>query len=197
MRITNSTAVALGALAVSVTLAATSDPAEAGPVCDELGLSSPCVRSDDLGARINLEEDGTSGRLRVRDADGENAVDLQGNSANVENLFSNEEDESNGLVKAWAQINADGTIRACWRCNTDTDETSKIATGQYHVDFTPLATDITGRPRSATIDNLTGNQATPGTIDLADLFSDTSTVFVRTAGSNGADSDRPFVLIIY
>ena len=59
------------------------------------------------------------------------------------------------------------------------------------------STDISGRPRSATIVNLTGNQATPGTIDLADLFSDVSTVFVRTANVNGVDSVRPFVLIIY
>ena len=74
-------------------------------------------------------------------------------TGNVTNLFSNEEDESNGLVKAWAQIDADGTIIACWRCNTDPAETRRTSTaGHYEVDFTPLATDITGRPRSVALD---------------------------------------------
>jgi hypothetical protein len=197
MGTTYSTAAALGALAVAATLGAASYPAEAGQVCDGLSLSSPCVRSDDLRARINLDQDGTNGLLRVRDADGDDAVALNASTATLTNLFDNAENKSNGVVKAWAQINANGTIEACWRCNIDTAETNRVATGEYHVDFTPLSTDISGRPRSATIDNLTGNQATPGAIDLADLFSDPSTVVVHTANVNGVDSDRPFVLIIY
>jgi hypothetical protein len=67
--------------------------------------------------------------LLIRDADRENAVPLDAGSANLTNLFSNEEDESNGLVKAWAQINTDGTIAACWRCRTDLAETRRITTG--------------------------------------------------------------------
>ena len=113
------------------------------------------------------------------------------------NLFSNEEDESNGLVKAWAQINADGTIAACWRCNTDPAETGQTSLGDYEVDFTPLATDISGRPRSATIDNLGTGSAASGTIELADRSGDPSSVFVSTEDAAGAEADRPFVLIIY
>ena len=78
-------------------------------------------------------------------------MDLRASDGNVTNLFSNEEDESNGLVKAWAQINSGGTIVACWRCNTDPDLTRRVVDGVYVVDFTPLATDIRGPPRSATI----------------------------------------------
>ena len=55
-----------------------------------------------MKARLNLDEDGRNGRLLIRDADRENAVPLDAGSANLTNLFSNEEDESNGLVKAWA-----------------------------------------------------------------------------------------------
>jgi hypothetical protein len=150
-----------------------------------------------LRARINLRESGRDGRLQIRDADNEPAVSLDGGSANLTNLFSNLEDESNGLVKAWAQINADGTIEACWRCNTDTSETRRFGTGDYEVDFTPLATDITGRPRLATIDVHVADQTTARTIDLADRSGDASSVFLRTSDANGTPSDRPFVLIIY
>ena len=102
--------------------------------------------------------------MRLRNQDGDTAVQLRASDANVTNLFSNEEDQSNGLVKAWAQITADGTIVACWRCNTDTAETRRLGAGNYEVDFTPLATDISRRPRLATIDDTN----LPGSISLED-----------------------------
>ncbi|MGH6903303.1 MAG: hypothetical protein ACREIR_11245 [Geminicoccaceae bacterium] len=76
-------------------------------------MSSPCIRSNDLKARIDLDEDGRNGRLRVRDAAGANAVEPDARSGNITNLFSNDGNASNGPVKAWAQINANGTIAAC------------------------------------------------------------------------------------
>jgi hypothetical protein len=109
----------------------------------------------DIRANIVLGAPGEESRLRLRNEDGATAVQLRASDANVTNLFSNEADQSNGLVKAWARINFDGTIIACWRCNTDTAETNRITTGQYEVDFTPLATDITGRPLLADIDRAT------------------------------------------
>jgi hypothetical protein len=119
-------------------------------------------------------------------------VDLQASTGNVTNLFSNDEDESNGLVKAWARINPDGTIAACWRCNRDTRETRQLTTGQYEVDFTPLATDITGRPLLADID-----RATFGFILHVFSPGDPSSVLVTTTDSDDVRSDRPFVLIIF
>jgi hypothetical protein len=196
MRLTNSaTTMALGALAVVVTWGAAPQSAEAGPACNELGLDSPCIRSNDLRARLNLDEDGTSARLRLRNEDGDDAIELDAGSANVTNLFSNEEDESNGLVKAWANMNADGTIAACWRCNTDPAETLRTATGVYEVDFTPLATDITGRPRSAVI---SGTGAFPqAVIRVADIDDDASGLNIATNTPGGGLVDVPFVLIIY
>ena len=122
---------------------------------------------------------------------------MRASDANVTNLFSNIENGSNGLVKAWAQIFADGRVFACWRCNKDPNETRRLATGAYEVDFTPLATDITGRPRSATLDSNTQSQVMLGTTILVDRSGDSSSVLVFTGEANGSGSDKPFVLIIY
>ena len=196
MRFTKSaTTMALGALAVVVTWGAAPQSAEAGPACNELGLDSPCIRSNDLRARLNLDEDGTSARLRLRNETGDDAIELDAGTANVTNLFSNEEDESNGLVKAWANMNADGTIAACWRCNTDPAETLRTATGVYEVDFTPLATDITGRPRSAVISG--AGAFAQAVIRVADIEDDASALNIATNTPGGGLVDVPFVLIIY
>lgn len=122
-------------------------------------------------------------------------MDLRASNGNVTNLFSNDEDESNGLVKAWAQIDADGTIVACRRCNKDPNETRRTGTGTYEVDFTPLTTFIQGRPRSATIDHTATGEA--AMIKLTDRGVDQSSVFVRTLDEDGAAADLPFVLIVY
>jgi hypothetical protein len=169
-------------------------PVAAGPVCDELDLSSPCVRSNDMRANIALGGSSGDGRLRLRGEDGAAAVDLRASDGNLLNRFSNNENESNGLVKAWARINAfDGAIIACWRCNTDPDETRRVEEGTYLVDFTPLATDISGRPRLATIIQT----QLPSTITLEVGSADPSSVFVTTHDANGARSDRTFFVVIF
>ena len=100
MRIICSMTLTTGALAAALTFIA--PPAEAGPACNRIGLNSPCIKSNDLKARLNLDERGRDARLRLRNADRANAVDLDARSFNVTNLFANEPDASNGLVKAWA-----------------------------------------------------------------------------------------------
>jgi hypothetical protein len=197
MRFARSVSTALAAFAFVATWGAAPQSADAGPACDAAGLNSPCVRSNDLKARLILDQDDTNARLRLKNEDGAKAVELDAGSANVTNLFSNQADESNGLVKAWAQINADGTIDSCWRCNTDTAETQRLNAGQYEVDFTPLGTDISGRPRSAILNNPGAGNPAAGVIALADRSTDPSSIFVGTADTDGVDSDRPFVLIIY
>jgi len=197
MRIICSVPLTTGALAFALTFGAV-PPAEAGKACNRIGLSSPCIKSNDLKAQLHLSEPGKDGRLLVRsDVFDTTAVRLDGRFGNVTNLFSNDQNEGNGLVKAWAQINADGTIFACWRCNTDPNETQRITTGQYEVDFTPLATALDGRPRSATIDVRQAPGTTFSTIQLADRVGDSSSVFVNTQGATGTDADRPFVLLIF
>ena len=36
-------------------------------------------------------------------------------------------------IKGWAQINADGTVASCYRCNTDVLQTRTLGTGVYEV----------------------------------------------------------------
>jgi len=189
----------LGAVATASvfawTLSGLASPAEAGRLCKRAGISSPCVSSSDLKANLVVGGNTGNGRLRLRNDDGDTGLELRSDSGNVTNLFSNDEDESNGLVKAWAKINADGTIAACWRCNTAASETFRASTGLYEVDFTPLATDISGRPRAATI---SGEGGVPqAVIRVADILADASSLNVATNTPGGALSDAPFVLIIY
>jgi hypothetical protein len=90
----------LGAVPLVVALAAA--PAAAGEACDELGLPDNCVSGNDLKERLDLRRSDEHARLRLKDRDGETAVELDARSANVTNLFSDDPEESNGLVKAWA-----------------------------------------------------------------------------------------------
>ena len=132
------------------TLSGLAPAAEAGQVCSRAGLSSPCVTNSDMKPSIVLGGSSGDGRLRIRDDANDIGVDLQANG-NVTNRFDNAASRSNGLVKAWAAINADGSVAACWRCDKGSSATFRTSTGLYQVDFTPLSTDISGRPRSATV----------------------------------------------
>jgi hypothetical protein len=171
-------------------------PAAAGPVCKELGLSSPCVRSNDIQPSILLGGSGASGRLRIRDAANAIGLDLRDNG-NVTNRFSNDETKSNGLVKAWARINADGTIAACWRCNRNPGGTGRLDLGQYSVDFTPLATDIRGRPRSVSVDAGAGDSIPAVILLVLDHPFDESAALVFGIDLDSNSADAPFVLTIY
>ena len=184
------------ALVVVATLSGVSQPAEAGKVCNELDLASPCIRDSDLRPSLRLGGGGDDGRLRLRNGDGDTAVELRASSGNVTNLFFNDENESNGLVKAWAAINADGTVAACWRCNLDPAETRKFGTGVYRVDFTPLSPDIRGRPRSATVSAPSGPPL--AAIRVAETTGEFSALNVATNNpTTGAFLNAPFVLIVY
>jgi hypothetical protein len=108
-----STAIIVG-LGFALMLSASPQPAAAGPVCNEFDVRSPCIRSNDIRPKIALGGVTGDARLRLRNEDGANGLDLQASTGNLTNLFSNEPDQSNGLVKAWARINANGTIAACW-----------------------------------------------------------------------------------
>ena len=198
MRSTRLITVTIATIAIVSALSVAPRPVEAGRVCNRLDLSSPCAGSSDLKPNLVVGGDTGQGRLRVRDEDGTTAVELRADDGNVTNLFANGPSASNGLIKAWAQINADGTIAACWRCNRDPAETQRLNEGSYEVDFTPLATDITGRPRMATV---AGNgvplpQATIRAVDRT-TPPDDSTVHIFTEDPAGDRVDAPFVLVIY
>jgi hypothetical protein len=135
--------------------------------------------------------------LRLKDRAGETALELDARSGNVTNLFSDDPDESNGLVKAWAQIRADGEIIACWRCNTDPDETGRLFRGTYEVDFTPLATDIRTRPRALTLDG--GPLLSEVAMIRGQIRSgDASSVLVEArSATTGETINTVFTLLVY
>ena len=95
-------------------------------------------------------------------------------------------------------IRADGSIVACFRCNKNVLETSRISIGLYEVDFTPVSGNISGRPRLATPD-VHDATAVPSarTIDLADRDGDPSSVAVFTQDTENNLIDTPFVLMIF
>ncbi len=100
------------------------------------------------------------------------------------------------LVKAWAKIAADGTVIACDRCNPDSGKTRRVGAGLYHVDFTPVSTDISGRPYSGRI-NFADGQAEVGQIGASSFEADPSTVLVRTEDASGAATDKAFTVIVH
>lgn len=139
-----------------------------------------------LGNSASTED----GDLSVLDSDGTSSIYLDGGTGNVTNQYG-----GNGLVKAWAEISAAGTVTACWRCNTSTAETRKLSTGTYEVDFT-FNTTIATRPRTALLDTHTTGSAI-GMIGLADRAGDATSVYVRTYSAAGAAADQPFTIVIY
>lgn len=203
MRCIRLTCAITGLSILAATLSCLASPVAGARVCGRLDLSSPCVSSSDLRARLNVGSGADDGRLRLRDGGGATAVELHGSTGNVTNLFADDLALSNGLVKAWAQINKDGTVAACWRCNTDPLETNKFGTGDYEVDFTPLSTDIRGRPRIATISGVSPPVAVVRVINRnvngnGQPEPDDSSVHVVTANpATGAKLDAPFVILIF
>ena len=155
------------------------------------------ITSVDLLPNLNLGKAGDDGDFTVKNAAGVVGVRQNGDNASVTNLYSSAASQSNGLVKAWAKLAADGTIVACWRCNTDPGLTQRASQGIYNVDFTPLAGDVRGRPRTATADlHGTGNDFFT-MITLTDNALDFSQVTVVSANTSGSFTDKAFTLVIY
>ena len=142
-------------------------------------IKNNTITSVDVAPSLNLGVAGNDGDFTVKTAGGAVGVRLNGDAGNITNNYSSNPSQSNGLVKAWARINTDGTVHSCWRCNPNSPFTTKIVTGRYHVDFTPLATDITARPFQAAMrSNLPSLAATNRIPTVAILDEDRSTVIV-------------------
>ena len=139
-----------------------------------------------LGNSASTED----GDLTILDNDGTQSIFLDGASGTINNQLG-----GNGLIKAWARINSDGTVASCWRCNTNVLETRRIATGQYEVDFT-FTTDITTRPMSATVDSHTAGSVWYGDVNIGYRSGDTSSAWVITRYED-ANYDRPFTIFVF
>jgi len=134
---------------------------------------------------------GQDGDLYIKNATGTTTGAIDGATGNFTNAFG-----GNGLVKAWARINADGSIASCYKCNTDTGETKLLTTGRYEVDFT-FATDITSRPWVCSVGNGldTGNPAAQ--IGCVQRAFDPSSVYVEMEDESGTDESNSFTIIIF
>jgi hypothetical protein len=74
------------------------------------------------------------------------------------------------------------------------DPDQLVETGVYRIDFTPLATDIRGRPLSATVTDAAVQAVIRAENDPFDL---SAIDVIMTAPSNDTPVDRSFALIIY
>lgn len=130
--------------------------------------------------------------------DSQQSIVLNGASGNATQQLG-----GNGFVKAWARINADGSVHSCFLCLPLA--TSRLNQGVYRVDFSLLSSDIRSRPRLAVVDRHAA--ATPdGFASLADDGSMTSAVHVITSGFQCnldqndcyfATLDRSFTVFIF
>jgi hypothetical protein len=121
------------------------------------------------------------------------SIQLEGSNGNVVNQFG-----GNGVVKAWARINADGTVASCYRCDPSAAETQLILglTGSYEVDFTPLGTDISSRPWSCSL----GTGAVFGAIGqigCVQRSGDASSIFVDIRNTTGAAANQAFTVVVF
>lgn len=131
------------------------------------------------------------GDLYVRDATAVVTGAIDGATGNFTNAFG-----GNGLVKAWARINADGTIASCYNCNTSATETRLLTVGRYEVDFT-IAADISSRPWVCSVGNGsdTGNPAAQ--IGCVQRAFDPSSIYVEMEDDAGADESNSFTIVIF
>ncbi len=177
-------------VASTLTLGATGDDGDI--VLKDSINNATTISMDGSFGQITLGGAGSTedGDLTVLDNDGTSSIILDGSSGNVTNQIG-----GNGLIKAWARINSDGTVASCFRCNQSTAETRKLSTGSYEVDFT-IATDITSRPLGAIVDHH-GYSVSFGTAQVGYRSGDTSSVWVITRYPDDAYYDRPFTVVVY
>jgi len=172
-------------------------------VRDTDGTTNTIHLSGETGTlRLGHVDSAQPGTLEIRDSDGLGQFLVNGNTGDV---YSNQLG-SNGLVKAWARIDSDGSIASCWRCNEDTNETRKLDTGKYEIDFQLLGVldgDIRSRPWICSIGTGEQNQMLGTTLRHISCFArsdDPSSIHVTTwtEGLSGTSlSDGEFTLVIY
>ena len=117
---------------------------------------------------------------------------VDGNTGNATNQFG-----GNGLVKAWARINSDGTIASCYRCNTDTTETRRISEGHYEVDFTSISTLMRLRPFLCSLGYGEVQIIGAGHIICSRRNGDQSSINIVTTSDSNTAADGPFTVVVF
>jgi hypothetical protein len=166
-------------------------PGQGGELYIENGIGSIGVWLFGDGSAY-LGNSGHSGTLFLDNGGASwSSIVLSGSSGNLTNQFA-----GNGLVKAWARINSTGTVASCYRCSAAAADTNRIVLGAYEVDFTPVGTDISGRPWTCSL----GNGAVFGAIGqigCVQRSGDPSSIFVDIRNTTGAAADAAFTVVVY
>lgn len=174
------------------------------------GDASVFFNSSDASLRLgsgSAAEPGRDGDLFVEDGLGITTIQINGDSGNIvqeiDNIGAVTNFDGNGAVKAWAIIDADGTVIRCWNCNTNASETQRLSEGKYEVDFT--IGNIDKRPVLATRACATpGNPLAPATqcapfsdeIRISPRLLDSSSIWVLVANDEG-NQDDTFTLVVF
>jgi len=98
-----------------------------------------------------------------------------------------------GIVFYTAGINSDGTVAACFNCNTA--NTFRISPGAYQVDFGTDVEATNGWSRWVQPDTLTTG-TTSVFCDAADRAGDTNAVWINCQNSAGTPTDSSFFLFV-
>lgn len=132
------------------------------------------------------------GSLAIDDGTGSyGSIQMEGSTGNLTNQFG-----GSGLVKAWARINADGTVASCYRCDPSVAETRSLGTGQYEVDFTPVGTDVSSRPWTCSLGTGAVFSAS-GEISCVQRSGDPSSLFVFVRSTAGALLNQAYTVVVY
>jgi hypothetical protein len=153
------------------------------------GSSTPSMQFDGSAGNIYLGGDGQDGDMVVSNSNAVQTISFDGDTATVWNAFSGD-----GFVKGWARIDSNGSVLGCYNCNTDVTKTLRTALGTYYVDFSPIASDISTRPRIAVLDKFGASISGVDTITLTDDDTgDTSRIRVFT----GPAADHSFTITVF
>ncbi len=138
---------------------------------------------------VDIGTSGTAGDLTLRDSSADTNITLDGETGTATNWLN-----GNGFVKGWARMKADGTLLSCYNCDSDPLKTLRTALGTYYVDFSPIASDISTRPRMAVLDKFDLTVSGVDTITLTDdNTGDPSRIRIFT----GPAQDHSFTIMVY
>jgi hypothetical protein len=141
-----------------------------------------------LGSTVSSED----GDISLSDGSSNDlALDLEGSNGTITNKIT-----GNGVVKAWARMNADGTVASCYRCNSSATVTGKISTGNYEVDFT-IDSNIDTRPVACSNGHNGVGFAGGVGIYCVGRGGDDSAVFVHIETGAGSSTDSPFTVVVF
>ena len=156
---------------------------------------------DTNGVTNNIYMDGASGNMELGANGGADDGDLDIWDGSTRSIYMRGTEGSlynqitgNGLVKAWARINADGSVASCFRCVTG--GTGNLSTGNYEVDFS-IDTNIDSRPVTCSIGHNDVGFSAGDSIYCVGRALDDSSIFVSIVNSSGTSVNSEFTAVVF